>query len=77
MRDGLAARAAEGAKWRRYGPGVTPLTWETGGRIGETGLAFLRRAYAAAEPSALEGCLQEIGAAISAAVARATVAARA
>eukprot|EP00969_Alexandrium_andersonii_P325949 14401517-Alexandrium_andersonii.AAC.1 len=40
-RDGVAAAAAEDSKRRRYGSDVVPLVWETGGRIGEAGLAFL------------------------------------
>ena len=75
-RDGLAAKAAEDRKRRRYGPAVTPLVWELGGRIGESGLAFLRRAYHGAEPGALAALLQEVGAAIAAAAAMASIAAR-
>jgi hypothetical protein len=47
-RDGHAAASAEDSKRRRYGSAVVPLVWETGGRIGDAGLNFLRRLYAGA-----------------------------
>lgn len=75
-RDGHAAANAEDRKRRRYGSGVVPLAWETGGRVGEAGLMFLRRLYAGAAPQLLPALLQEVGCAIAAGTAAAAIAAR-
>ena len=74
-RDGVAAASAEDAKRRRYGKGVVPLVWETGGRIGEAGLNFLRRLYAG-EAAKLSALMQEIGCVVAAGTATASIAAR-
>lgn len=46
-RSGIAAEAAEDAKRRRYGDGsnLIPIAIENGGRLGQTGLQWLRAAY--------------------------------
>ena len=75
-RDGLAAAAAEDDTRRRYGSGVVPLAWEAGGRVGEAGLAFLRRLYADAQPAKLTTLLQAVGCTIAAGTAAASIAAR-
>ena len=59
-KDGAAALAAEDAKRRRYpGPNVVPFAIESHGRIGPTGLAWLRTAYHG-EPDALRKILYTI-----------------
>ena len=47
-RDGAAARAAEDRKRRRYGSSVVPVVLESGGRLGEAGRRWLKKAYRAA-----------------------------
>ena len=49
-RSGVAAEAAEDDKRRRYGEGanLVPIAIESGGRLGQAGLKWLRAAYARA-----------------------------
>ena len=47
-RDGAAARMAEDRKRRRYGASVIPIVFESGGRLGEAGRRWLKKAYRAA-----------------------------
>ena len=47
-RDGAAARAAEDRKRNRYGASVIPIVLESGGRLGEAGRRWLKKAYRAA-----------------------------
>ena len=62
-KDGAAARRAEDRKRQRYQvQTLVPIAVETGGRIGEAGLRWLRQAYhrAGAQAAEWRGLLREL-----------------